>query len=61
MFRWRGLRLYGWPVRLLWLANNVLLVTGAYNRVRIIIDWTSAVFFGRDTSYIKTKIGKSGQ
>ncbi len=61
MFRWRKLRLYGWPARLLWLASDVMLVTGAYNRVRIIIDWTSAIFFGRDTSYIKTKIGKSGQ
>jgi len=27
----------------------------------VIIDWLSAIFFGRDTSYIKTKIGKSGQ
>jgi NADH dehydrogenase len=61
MFRWRRLRLFGWPARLLWLGAYALLVTGTYNRVRIIIDWTSAIFFGRDTSYIKTKIGKSGQ
>ncbi len=61
MFRWRRFRLYGWPARLLWFASYAFLVTGAYNRVRIIIDWTSAIFFGRDTSYIKTKIGKSGQ
>ncbi len=61
MFRWRWLRLYGRPARLLWFVNYVSLVTGTYNRVRIIMDWTSAIFFGRDTSYIKTKIGKSGQ
>ena len=60
MFRWRWFRLYGWPARLLWIGAYGLLVTGKYNRVRVILDWLSAIFFGRDTSYIKTKIGKSG-
>jgi NADH dehydrogenase len=59
MFRFRGLRVYGLAARFIWLGAYTLLVTGSYNRVRIVIDWVSALIFGRDTSYIKTKIGKS--
>ena len=58
MFRFRGLRLYGFLARIIWFGGYSLLVTGSYNRVRVIIDWTSALIFGRDTSCIKEKIGR---
>ncbi|OGO21818.1 MAG: hypothetical protein A2144_09585 [Chloroflexi bacterium RBG_16_50_9] len=59
MFHFRGLRLYGFTVCLIWLGAYSLLVAGGYNRMRIIIDWLLSLIFGRDTSYVKTKIGKS--
>ena len=53
MFRFHGLRLYGFLARLLWLGSYILLVTGAYNRVRIIMDWLLSLLFGRDTTLLK--------
>ncbi len=53
IFRLYGLRLYGFPARLLWIGAYSLLVTGAYNRVRIIMDWLLSLMFGRDTTFIK--------
>ncbi|MBI4284549.1 MAG: FAD-dependent oxidoreductase [Chloroflexi bacterium] len=55
VFRFHGLRLYGFPARLIWLISYVLLVTGTYNRIRIIMDWTLSLIFGRDTTLIKLK------
>ena len=57
-FRFRGLRLYGFAARLIWLGAYSLLVTGTYNRMSIIIDWLLSLIFGRDTTYVKTRIGK---
>lgn len=53
MFRFRGLRLYGLPARLIWLVAYSLLATGTYNRIRIIMDWLLSLLFGRDTTFIK--------
>jgi NADH dehydrogenase len=53
VFRFHGLRLYGFPARLIWLAGYSLLVTGTYNRVRIIMDWLLSLMFGRDTTLLK--------
>lgn len=53
IFRFRGLRLYGFPARLIWLGGYSLLVTGVYNRIRIVIDWLLSVVFGRDTTFLK--------
>ena len=53
IFRFRGLRLYGFPARLIWLVGYSLLVTGVYNRLRITIDWLLSVVFGRDTTFLK--------
>lgn len=53
MFRFHRLRLYGFPARLVWIAAYVLLVTGNYNRIRIIQDWLLSLVFGRDTTFLK--------
>lgn len=53
VFRLYGLRLYGFPARLMWLGAYSLLVTGTYNRIRIIMDWLLALVFGRDISLLK--------
>lgn len=53
MFRFHGLRLYGFVARLVCLAAYSLLVAGAYNRTRIIIDWLLSLLFGRDTALLK--------
>jgi NADH dehydrogenase len=52
VFRFHGLRLYGLPARVIWLLGYSLLITGAYNRIRIIMDWTLALVFGRDTTLV---------
>jgi len=48
-----GLRLYGFPARLIWFIAYSLLVTGMDNRIRIIIDWLLSTIFGRDVTSIK--------
>ncbi len=53
MFRFHGLRLYGFLARLIWVGAYSLLVTGTYNRIRIIMDWLLSLIFGRDTTFIK--------
>ncbi|MFC2073108.1 NAD(P)/FAD-dependent oxidoreductase, partial [Chloroflexota bacterium] len=55
MFRFHGLRLYGFPARLIWLGGYSLLVTGTYNRIRIIMDWLLSLIFGRDTTFLQLK------
>jgi len=36
-----------------WLAAYSLLVTGSYNRIRILTDWLLSFVFGQDTTFIK--------
>jgi NADH dehydrogenase len=58
VFRFRGLRLYGFSARVIWLLSYSLLVAGAYNRARIIMDWLLARVFGRDTTFVDTSFIK---
>ena len=53
VFRYRNVRIYGFAAKLIWLAAYSFLVTGAYNRVRIINDWILTRLFGRDTTYLR--------
>jgi len=53
VFRFRGLRLYGLPARFLWAVGYTLIITGNYNRTRVVLDWILARLFGRDTVLIK--------
>lgn len=55
VFRFHGLRMYGLPARVLWLAGYSLLITGSYNRLRVLLDWLLCVVFGRDTTLIRLK------
>ncbi len=53
VFRFYNLRLYGFPARLIWLVAYSMLVTGANNRVRIIMDWLLSLIFGRDVTLLR--------
>ncbi|MFC2051433.1 hypothetical protein ACFLT4_01710 [Chloroflexota bacterium] len=53
VFRFHGLRLYGFLARLVRIGAYSLLVTEAYNRIRIVMDWLLSSVFGRDTTFIK--------
>jgi NADH dehydrogenase len=53
VFRYRRIRVYGFAAKLIWLVAYSFLVTGAYNRVRIVNDWILTRLFGRDTTYLK--------
>ncbi len=55
VFRFYGLRLYGFSARLIWLAAYSLLVTGTFNRVRIVSDWFLSLIFGRDSTFLNLK------
>jgi NADH:ubiquinone reductase (H+-translocating) len=48
-----NLRLYGFPARIVWLAAYTLLIAGAYNRIRVLMDWLLSMIFGRDTTFLK--------
>jgi NADH dehydrogenase len=50
VFRFFRLKLYGFPARLTWLTVYSALVTGHYNRIRIIADWLLSLIFGRDAT-----------
>ncbi len=52
VLRFHGLRVYGLPARFIWLVGYSSLVTGTYNRIRIVMDWLLSFVFGRDTSFI---------
>jgi len=52
VMRFHGLRVYGLPARFIWLVGYSSLVTGTYNRIRIIMDWLLSFVFGRDTNFI---------
>ena len=53
VFRFHGIRIYGFAAKLIWLAAYTFLVTGAYNRLRIMNDWLLTRMFGRDTTLLK--------
>jgi NADH dehydrogenase len=53
VFRFYCFRIYGLAARLIWLVGYSLLVTGTYNRSRIIMDWLLSSIFGRDTTFLK--------
>ncbi|NIS68240.1 MAG: FAD-dependent oxidoreductase [Proteobacteria bacterium] len=53
VLRFHGLRLYGFPARLIWLGVYSSLVTGTYNRVRVLTDWLLSLLFGRDITFLK--------
>ncbi len=53
VFRYRGVRLYGFVARVIWLVSYSYLVTGTYNRLRVIGDWFLSLVFGRDTTFLK--------
>ena len=55
VFRFYKLRLYGFAARLIWLGAYSLLVTGRYNRVRIVSDWFLSLIFGRDATFLDIK------
>ncbi|MBI2908953.1 MAG: FAD-dependent oxidoreductase [Chloroflexi bacterium] len=56
VLRFHRLRVYGFLARLIWLVGYSSLVTGRYNRIRIIMDWLLSLVFGRDTTYLKLKM-----
>ena len=51
--RLHRIRVYGFPARLIWLILYSSLVTGIYNRVRVLTDWLLSLVFGRDITYLK--------
>lgn len=53
VFRFYGLRIYGFAARFIWLAGYSFLVTGIYNRSRIMMDWLLSFVFGRDITFLK--------
>jgi NADH dehydrogenase len=53
VLRLHGIRIYGFPARLIWLILYSSLVTGIYNRVRVLTDWLLSLLFGRDMTYLK--------
>lgn len=48
-----GVRLYGFPARVLWLAGYLALLPHNYNRIRVTADWLLSLFFGRDTTLLQ--------
>jgi NADH dehydrogenase len=52
IFRYRGIRIYGFPARLLWLMAYATLTPGRYNRMQIIGDWLWSRVFGRDITFV---------
>jgi NADH dehydrogenase len=53
LLRFHGIRVYGFPAKVIWLVAYSSLVTGGYNRLRIINGWILTRLFGRDTTYLK--------
>jgi NADH dehydrogenase len=48
VLRFRRLRLYGILARFVLLAGYFFLMTGMYNRVKVALDWSLSIIFGRD-------------
>jgi NADH dehydrogenase len=55
ILRFHGLRLYGFPARLMWIIAYTSLTIGDYNRARIMTDWLLGLVFGRDITLLKLK------
>ncbi len=53
VFRYGRFRLYGFAARVIWVVSYSYLVTGAYNRLRVVGDWFLSLVFGRDTTFLK--------
>lgn len=53
VFRFHGILIHGFLARLIWIAGYTFLVTGTYNRVRVLTDWGLSRLFGRDTTFLK--------
>jgi NADH:quinone reductase (non-electrogenic) len=53
VFRFRSLRLYGFIPRFFLMLTYLYLITGTTNRIRIVIDWTLSLIFGRDTTFLR--------
>ncbi len=50
-----GVRLYGFPARMVWVLAYTLLVTGMYNRIRVLTDWLLSLVFGQDITFLRLK------
>ncbi|MBI2917735.1 MAG: FAD-dependent oxidoreductase [Chloroflexi bacterium] len=48
-----GLRVYGFPARVLWLSGYLALLPHNHNRIRVAADWLLSLFFGRDTTLLR--------
>ncbi len=48
-----GVRVYGFPARVLWLGGYLALLPRNYNRIRVAADWFLSLFFGRDTTLLR--------
>lgn len=55
VLRFHGLNLYGVLAHFIWLVVYSSLVTGTYNRIRVLTDWLLSLLFGRDITYLKLK------
>jgi NADH dehydrogenase len=53
VFGYGSLRVYGFLARFIWMAGYSLLITGTYNRIRIMMDWLLSLVFGRDTTFLE--------
>ncbi|MDD5287539.1 MAG: FAD-dependent oxidoreductase [Dehalococcoidales bacterium] len=53
VLQYRFIRLYGLLPRFILMMTHLFLITGIPNRIRIVIDWTLSLFFGRDTTFLK--------
>ena len=53
VFRFHGIRLYGFVARFIWIVAYGSLAMGAANRVRIMMDWLLSLIFGRDITLLQ--------
>jgi NADH dehydrogenase len=50
-----GFHLSGFLIRIVWLIGYLGIMMGSYNRIRVVIDWFLALFFGRDSTLLSIK------
>lgn len=55
VMRLSGVRLYGFPARMVWVLAYSLLITGMYNRIRVLTDWLLSLVFGQDITFLRLK------
>lgn len=53
VFRFHNLLVRGLLARLIWIVGYAFLITGTYNRIRVLTDWGLSLLFGRDTTFLK--------